>query len=80
MPGGALEVAGPRARPGPACYGPDGQPDLPSVFSTDGESPLGGPVRRPENVAAGRYRLAVEGGQSRDVEVREGGAAIVGLP
>jgi protocatechuate 3,4-dioxygenase beta subunit/5-hydroxyisourate hydrolase-like protein (transthyretin family) len=84
-PGGTLEIhAGPRTlalpQPRARLYRPDGSPYLPSVFSTDGAFALGGPVRRLENVAAGRYRLAVDGGESRDVEVREGGAAIVELP
>jgi hypothetical protein len=53
---------------------------LPSIFSTDGLIPLRGPVRRLENVAPGRYVFAVEGGARQEVEIREGGLAIVTLP
>ena len=84
-PGGTLEIhVGPRTlallQPKARLYGPDGRPYVPSVFATDGEIPLVGTVRRLENVVAGRYRLAVEGGESRDVEVREGGGTVVELP
>ena len=84
-PGGSLEIrVGPEtlARPQPRAflYGPDGQPYSASIFSTDGAIPLGGAVRRLDNVAPGRYVLAVEGGARSDVEVREGGASVVRLP
>jgi hypothetical protein len=84
-PGGRLEIrVGPETlalpQPRASLYGPDGRPYPTSIFSSDGAFPLGGPVRRLENVAPGRYVLAVEGGDRREVEVREGGAAVVELP
>jgi protocatechuate 3,4-dioxygenase beta subunit len=84
-PGGTLEIqVGPetQALPHPQgrLYGADGRPYLASIFSTDGVIPLGGPVRRVENVAAGRYAFVVEGGARQEVDVREGGQAVVVLP
>jgi hypothetical protein len=46
----------------------------------DGRIPLSDPLRRLEIVEPGHYRLAVDGGESRDVEVREGQGTVVGLP
>jgi len=37
-------------------------------------------VRRLDNVAPGRYVLAVEGGARRELEVREGKGSVVELP
>lgn len=84
-PGGTLEVAsGPETlgRPGSRArlLGPDGLPYFVNIFSSEGWLPLGQPVRRFENVAAGTYTLAVDGGASRAVEVREGLTARVELP
>jgi len=84
-PGGTLEVQAGRetlALPQPQgrLYRVDGRPYLPSIFSTDGFIPIRGPVRRLENVAPGRYVFAVEGGARQEVEIREGGLAIVTLP
>jgi hypothetical protein len=84
-PGGTLEIqVGPETQalpePKATLYGPAGRPYLPSIFSTDGAIPLGGPVRRLEHVTAGRYVLAVEGGSRQEVEIREGGTAVVTLP
>jgi len=84
-PGGSLEIrVGPEtlALPAPrgVLLGPTGQPYLTSIFSTDGAIPLAAPVRRIENVAPGRYSLAVEGGARHDLQIREGGATVVELP
>jgi hypothetical protein len=84
-PGGSLEIqAGPQtlALPDPAArlYGADGRLYLWNAFTDDGKIRLGGPVRRFENVAPGRYVLQVDGGVRRDVDVREGQPAVVALP
>jgi hypothetical protein len=84
-PGGSLEIqVGPQtlALPDPAArlYGTDGRLYLWNVFTDDGKIRLGGPVRRFENVAPGRYVLQVDGGVRRDVDVREGQPAVVALP
>ena len=73
-----------RPPPGPtpalACSRPTAR--LHRVDLLDRRShPSGGqPVRRLENVAPGRYTLSVEGGVTRPVDVREGGAATIALP
>ena len=84
-PGGTLEVAsGPETlgRPGSRArlIGPDGLPYFVNIFSSEGWLPLGQPLRRFENVAAGTYTLAVDGGASRAVEVREGLTTRAELP
>jgi hypothetical protein len=57
-----------------------GQVYPPWIFSDDGVITLGQAVRRFENVAPGRYTLAVVGGPSHEVEIREGETATVTLP
>lgn len=84
-PGGTVEIhAGPETlsmtQAQGRLYGADGRPYLTSIFSTDGLIPLRGPVRRLENVAAGNYTFAVEGGARKEVQIREGGVAVVALP
>jgi hypothetical protein len=84
-PGGTLEIqVGPEtqalSQPQGQLYGADGRPYLPSIFSMDGTIPLGGAVRRLENVAPGRYVFAVQGGGRQQVEVREGALSVVTLP
>ncbi len=84
-PGGTLEVAsGPETlgRPGSRArlLGPDGLPYFVNIFSSEGWLPLGQPVRRFENVAPGSYVLAVDGGASRSVDVREGLTTRAELP
>ncbi len=84
-PGGTLEVvSGPETlgRPGARArlLGADGLPYLVNIFASDGLLSLGQPVRQFENVAPGSYTLAVEGGPTRPVEVREGGTTRVELP
>ncbi|MCG6925172.1 MAG: carboxypeptidase-like regulatory domain-containing protein [Acidobacteria bacterium] len=84
-PGGTLEIqVGPetQALPQPQAllYRADGRVYLPSIFSMDGVVPLGSPVRRLENVAPGRYVLAVEGGARQEIEVREGTVSVAALP
>lgn len=84
-PGGTLELhCGPEtlARPGARArlVGADGQPYFLNIFSSDGVLPLSQPVRQLENVATGSYTLAVEGGPTRQVEIREGGTTQVELP
>jgi uncharacterized membrane protein (UPF0127 family) len=51
-----------------------------SVFTDDGKIRLGGPMRRIENVAPGRYVLEVEGGVRRELDIREGQPSVVALP
>jgi 5-hydroxyisourate hydrolase-like protein (transthyretin family) len=84
-PGGALELQiGPetRARAGASVrlLQPDGSAYLPSVYSDEVETPLTTPALRWDNVTPGRYRLVVTGGESHEVEIREGAAAVVRLP
>lgn len=84
-PGGTLEIqVGPATQALPGAQGrlrgADGRTYLPSIFSTDGAIRLGSPVRRLENVAPGRYVFTVDGGSPHEVEVREGGLAVVALP
>jgi protocatechuate 3,4-dioxygenase beta subunit len=85
-PGGTIEIqVGPetQARPnaGARLLAADGSPYFTSMFSADGLIRLGGSsVRRLENVAPGRYTLAVDGGVTRPVDVREGGSAAITLP
>jgi hypothetical protein len=84
-PGGTLEIqVGPETlalpQPQGLLHGADGRPYLASIFSMDGIIRLGGPVRRLENVAPGRYVFAVEGGARQEVEVREGTLSVVALP
>jgi hypothetical protein len=84
-PGGTLEIqVGPETlalpQPQGLLHGADGRPYLASIFSMDGVIRLGGPVRRLENVAPGRYVFAVEGGARQEVEVREGTLSVVALP
>lgn len=85
-PGGTIEIlVGPetQARPNPSArlLAADGSTCITSVFSIDGVIRLGGPpVRRLENVAPGRYTLAVDGGVTRPVDVREGGSSPIALP
>ena len=84
-PGGTLELqVGPQTlalpQPQGRLHRPDGRVYLASIFSTDGVIRLGGPVRRLEHVAPGRYVLAVDGGARRDVEIREGASSVVTLP
>ncbi len=84
-PGGTLEVAsGPETlgRPGSRArlLGSDGLPYFLNIFSSEGWLALGQPLRRFESVAAGTYTLAVDGGASRAVEVREGLTARAELP
>ena len=83
-PGGTLEIhVGPETQALPGAQGrligADGRPYLPSIFSTDGVIRLGGSVRRLENVAAGRYVFAVDGGERHELEVREGATAVLAL-
>jgi protocatechuate 3,4-dioxygenase beta subunit len=84
-PGGSVEIqVGPQTQALPQAsallIGADGQPYMPSAFSSDGKIRLSGPVRRLEHVTPGRYALQVEGGARRDVNVTEGGTSVVGLP
>ncbi len=84
-PGGSLEIqAGPTtlALPQPTgrLIGVDGRVYLWNSFSTDGKIRLSGPLRRVENVAPGAYTFEVEGGVRREVQVAEGGRAVVSLP
>ena len=84
-PGGSLEVQiGPQtlALPQPTArlLGTDGRVYLWNALTDDGKIGLFGPMRRLENVVPGRYVLAVEGGVSRDVDVREGMPSVAVLP
>jgi protocatechuate 3,4-dioxygenase beta subunit len=84
-PGGTLEIqVGPETRalsqPRAQLSSADGRPYLPSIFSMDGMISLGGALRRLENVAPGRYVLAVEGVSRQEVQVREGALSVVALP
>ncbi len=80
-PGGRLEVAcGPETLARPDALGADGQPYFVNVFSLEGWLPLGQPLRQFENVAPGTYVLAVDGGPTRQVEIREGTTSQVALP
>ena len=86
-PGGTLRVqVGPQtaSRTGVRgrLIGADGQPYWPGsgpVVPPDYSFPLTAP-REWENVAPGRYTLAVDGGLNRECEVREGGTETVLLP
>lgn len=84
-PGGSLEIqAGPVTLALPQAsarlIGLDGRVYMWSAFTTDGKLRLSAPLRRLENVAPGRYRLEVEGGERRELTITEGGRAVVSLP
>ncbi len=85
-PGGTIEIqVGPetQAKPNPSArlLAADGSAYPTSVFSIYGVIRLDGPpLHRLENVAPGHYTLAVDGGVTRPVDVREGGSATVALP
>jgi protocatechuate 3,4-dioxygenase beta subunit len=84
-PGGSLEIqAGPQtlALPQPTArlLGADGRVHMWNAFTPDGKIRLGGPVRRIENVAPGRYVLEVEGSVRREVAIAEGAPSVVTLP
>ncbi len=84
-PGGSLEIqAGPQtlALPQPTArlLGADGRVHMWNAFTPDGKIRLGGPVRRIENVAPGRYVLEVEGGVRREVAIAEGAPSVATLP
>lgn len=83
--GGTLEVtSGPETlgRPGSRArlLAADGLPYFLNIFSSEGWLPLGQPLRQFENVAPGTYTLAVDGGVTRLVEVREGAISQIALP
>jgi hypothetical protein len=84
-PGGSLEIqAGPQTlglpQPTARLLGADGRVHMWNAFTPDGKIRLGGPVRRIENVAPGRYVLEVEGGVRREVAIAEGAPSVVTLP
>ena len=84
-PGGSLEIqAGPQTlalpKPTARLLGPGGRPHAWNVFSPDGAISLGEAVRSLENVAPGRYTLAVDGGATRELTISEGGRTSVALP
>jgi hypothetical protein len=84
-PGGTLEIqAGPQtlalANSSARILHPSGAVYFPFLFSPDGLIRLSNPIRRIENVAPGSYVLAVEGGERKAFEIREGGSAVVTLP
>ena len=84
-PGGSLEIqAGPQTlalpKPTARLLGPGGRPHAWNVFSPDGAISLGETVRILENVAPGRYTLAVDGGATRELTISEGGRTSVALP
>jgi Carboxypeptidase regulatory-like domain len=84
-PGGTLEIqAGPQtlalANASARILYQNGAVYFPFLFSPDGLIRLSNPIRRLENVAPGSYILAVEGGQRKPFEIREGGVAVVAVP
>jgi len=84
-PGGAVEI---HASPEALAHGPvrctlltaSGAPYPFSVFGPSGQVVVTTPVRRLENVAPGRYSLAVDGGVARPLSVSEGGTTVVEMP
>jgi hypothetical protein len=58
----------------------DGQPYPFSFFSPDGRLSLSTPVRRLENLAAGRYVLQVEGGEPKPFDIQQRAVTVLALP
>jgi hypothetical protein len=84
-PGGTLEIhAGPntlaRGTARAQIVTADGQPYPFSFFSSDGRLSLSTPVRRVENLAAGRYLLQIEGGQPKPFEIQQRAVTVLALP
>jgi protocatechuate 3,4-dioxygenase beta subunit len=84
-PGGMLEIqSGPQtlamSNPSGRLLDSTGAVYYTSPFSPDGVVRIRGANQRFDHVAPGRYTFALEGGARRDVDVREGGAAVVVLP
>jgi protocatechuate 3,4-dioxygenase beta subunit len=84
-PGGSLEIqAGPQtlalANAAARILYPNGAVYFPFLFSPDGLIRLSNPIRRLDNVTPGSYILAVEGGQRKPFEIREGGSTVVAVP
>ncbi len=84
-PGGTLEVrAGERTREsGTVAARLESAAGVPYPFAmggAEGRVVLSGPVTRLENLAPGRYTLALPDGASRPFAVVEGGTAVVELP
>ena len=84
-PGGSVDIqSGPQTQAIPNAAGrfldSAGAVYFPSTVSPDGLVRLSGPLRRIEHVAPGHYTFALDGGVRRELDVREGGSAIVALP
>jgi hypothetical protein len=84
--GGTLEIqVGPETMGLPTPTGrillSSGAPYQAGIFGPgDGAIRLSAGVRRMENIAAGSYLFAVDGGARKPFEIREGGTASVVLP
>jgi hypothetical protein len=84
-PGGMLEIqSGPQtlamSNPSGRLLDSAGAVYFVSPFSPDGVVRIRGANQRFDHVAPGHYTFALEGGLRRDVDVREGGSAVVVLP
>jgi protocatechuate 3,4-dioxygenase beta subunit len=84
-PGGSVDIqSGPQTQAIPNAAGrfldSAGAVYFPSTVSPDGLVRLSGPHRRIEHVAPGHYTFALDGGVRRELDVREGGSAVVTLP
>jgi protocatechuate 3,4-dioxygenase beta subunit len=84
-PGGTLEIhAGPTTlATGTAraqIVTADGQPYPFAFFASDGRLSLSTPVRRIENLAAGRYVLQVAGGEPRAFDIQQRAVTVLALP
>jgi hypothetical protein len=84
-PGGSVDIqSGPQTQAIPNAAGrfldSAGAVYFPSLLPPDGVVRLSGPLQRIKHVAPGHYTFALDGGVRRELDVREGGSAIVALP